>query len=62
MERFFSEETELLVRIVSTLATGLRVPVTCKIRRLPDDESTIALVLALQGAGCSLITIHGRQP
>lgn len=58
---FLLEETDLLVRIVSTLSAGLRVPVTCKIRRLPCDERTIALVLALQGAGCSLITIHGRQ-
>lgn len=58
---FLLEETDLLVRIVSTLAAGLRVPVTCKIRRLRDDERTLALVVALQEAGCSLITIHGRE-
>lgn len=40
---------------VSTLRRGLNVPVTCKIRILPDDEETIALALALQDAGCSVI-------
>jgi tRNA-dihydrouridine synthase 1 len=57
---FLLEETSLVVSIVSTLARGLRVPVTCKIRRLPEDDRTLALVLALQAAGCALITVHGR--
>jgi tRNA-dihydrouridine synthase len=57
---FLLEEPSLVVSIVSTLVQGLRVPVTCKIRRLPEDDKTLELVLALQAAGCSLITIHGR--
>jgi tRNA-dihydrouridine synthase 1 len=58
---FLLEETDLLVRIVSKLAQNLTVPVTCKIRILDTYEKTFQLVLALQTAGCSLITIHGRE-
>lgn len=54
-------KTALLVRIVSTLHAGLTVPVTCKIRVLGSFEATLRLVLALQGAGCAVLTIHGRQ-
>jgi tRNA-dihydrouridine synthase len=60
---FLLEETELLVRIVSTLARGpnaIACPVTCKIRLLPSIEDTLALCHALVGAGCSLLTVHGR--
>ncbi len=60
---FLLEETALLVRIVSTLARGphaLSCPVTCKIRLLPSMEDTMALCRALVGAGCALLTVHGR--
>jgi tRNA-dihydrouridine synthase len=54
-------KTALLVSLVSTLAAGLTVPVTCKIRLLPTPAATLALVLALQDAGAAVIAIHGRQ-
>lgn len=57
---FLLEEVELLVSIVSTLAKGLRVPVTCKIRLRSSMEATMELCHALVGAGCSLLTVHGR--
>jgi tRNA-dihydrouridine synthase 1 len=57
---FLLEETDLLVRMVSALHTGLKVPVTCKVRVLPTWEATLNLVKALEGAGCSLLTVHGR--
>ena len=57
---FLLEETDLLVNIVSTLHKGLKVPVTCKIRVLPTVERTIALAKALEAAGASLLTVHGR--
>lgn len=60
---FLLEHTELLVRIVSTLARGpnrVSCPVTCKIRVLPTMQETMALCRALVGAGCSLLTVHGR--
>jgi len=57
---FLLEETDLLVNIVSTLHKGLKVPVTCKIRVLPTLEKTLALAKALEAAGASLLTVHGR--
>jgi tRNA-dihydrouridine synthase 1 len=67
---FLLEDTPGLLAVVSTLARGLKVPVTCKIRLLPraDDPSgmapdvprTLALVEQLQAAGAALVTIHGR--
>lgn len=60
---FLLEETALLARIVTTLARGpnaVPCPVTCKIRVLPTMEATLALCRALVGAGCSLLTVHGR--
>jgi tRNA-dihydrouridine synthase 1 len=57
---FLLEETALLVGIVSALHAALRVPVTCKIRVLPTLAATVALCRALEAAGCSLLTVHGR--
>ena len=57
---FLLEETELITSIVRTLHEGLDIPVTCKIRCLPTLEATIALALALQDAGCQMLTVHGR--
>lgn len=69
---FLLEETELLYEIVSTLHAKLKVPVTCKIRLLTNNDpatkeqnpydldATIRLVDALISAGCQLLTVHGR--
>lgn len=59
---FLLEETELVERIVATLAATISVPVTCKIRLLDarDPAPTVALCRRLVAAGASLITIHGR--
>ena len=57
---YLLEETELIARIVSTLATGLVVPVTAKIRLLGTWDATLRLVLTLQSAGASMVTVHGR--
>ena len=54
-------KTALLVSIVRALAGVPERPVTCKIRLLPTAEATLALVLALQAAGCAVLTVHGRQ-
>jgi tRNA-dihydrouridine synthase 1 len=47
--------------VISTLAKGLRIPVTCKVRVFADYNKTLQYVTGLQNAGASLITIHGRQ-
>jgi tRNA-dihydrouridine synthase 1 len=57
---FLLEKTDLLVRMVSTLHHGLKVPVTCKIRLLPKMEDTLHLARSLEAAGCALLCVHGR--
>eukprot|EP00945_MAST-04E_sp_MAST-4E-sp1_P000010 g10.t1 len=57
---FLLGETDLLCKIVSTLHNNLKIPVTCKIRLLPRLEDTLKLVLALEAAGCHMLTVHGR--
>ena len=54
------EDRPLLLRIVSTLARNLRVPLFCKIRLLDDIHSTIDYARQLQDAGCSLLAVHAR--
>ena len=53
-------ETDLLCKIVAKLHQNLSIPVTCKIRLLPKLSDTLELCLALEKAGCSLLTVHGR--
>lgn len=42
------------------LAKGLNIPVTCKIRILPNEKDTMRLVQAIEKAGCAILTVHGR--
>eukprot|EP00927_Polykrikos_kofoidii_P060528 TRINITY_DN55488_c0_g1_i1.p1 TRINITY_DN55488_c0_g1~~TRINITY_DN55488_c0_g1_i1.p1 ORF type:complete len:484 (-),score=63.75 TRINITY_DN55488_c0_g1_i1:47-1465(-) len=58
---YLLEEEDLVVDIVQTLSTRLRVPVTCKIRLFRGDlPRTLRLCCRLEGAGCALLTVHGR--
>jgi tRNA-dihydrouridine synthase 1 len=47
--------------MVKLLAKELKIPVTCKIRILPDDRDTLKLCKDLEEAGCSLLCVHGRM-
>ncbi len=59
---YLLEEQDLCVNIVRTLARGLDIPVTVKIRLLLDDrEGTIAYAQKLAAAGASALTVHGRN-
>ena len=50
-----------VLRIVSTLALNLAVPVFCKIRLLDGgEEETVAFARQLEAAGCALLAVHGR--
>jgi len=48
--------------IISTLRRNMNVPVSCKIRLLKDDKSTVDFVTALVKAGANAVAIHGREP
>ncbi len=47
--------------IISTLRRNVNVPVSCKIRLLKDDRSTLDFVTALVKAGACAVAIHGRE-
>jgi tRNA-dihydrouridine synthase len=57
---FLMEELDLLTAMVSALAKGLKIPVTCKTRIYHDFERSVRLCETLVAAGASLLTIHGR--
>jgi len=57
---FLMEELELLHTMVSTLANGLNIPVTCKTRVYEDYDRSLKLCETLVNAGASMLTIHGR--
>uniref|UniRef100_A0A2P2I822 tRNA-dihydrouridine(20) synthase (NAD(P)+)-like n=1 Tax=Hirondellea gigas TaxID=1518452 RepID=A0A2P2I822_9CRUS len=47
--------------ILSTLVNGLQVPVTCKIRILPDLADTLTLCRIIERSGVAAIAVHGRK-
>ena len=51
----------LVLSIVRTLASGLSIPVFCKIRLLQTTKQTIELCTSLRDAGAALIAIHARH-
>lgn len=57
---YLLEKKDLIVSMVRKLKAELAVPVTCKIRLLPTEAQTLDLALAIQEAGASLLTVHGR--
>ena len=57
---FLLEKKDIIVAMVRKLKAELKVPVTCKIRCLPDEQRTIELAKAIEEAGASLLTVHGR--
>jgi tRNA-dihydrouridine synthase len=54
------EKTELIVSMVKMLKENLKIPVTCKIRCLPNESDTLHLAREIEKAGASLLTVHGR--
>ena len=57
---FLLEKTDLIRSLVTTLAKNLKVPVTCKIRCLPNEEDTLKLAKMIEESGCALLVVHGR--
>ncbi|XP_033355040.1 tRNA-dihydrouridine(20) synthase [NAD(P)+]-like isoform X1 [Bombus vosnesenskii] len=54
------KEPEIATNILKTLVDNLSIPVTCKIRVLPDLDKTLELCELLQSTGISAIAVHGR--
>merc|ERR1719420_2733358 len=46
--------------ILSHLVANLSIPVTAKIRLLPDEEKTMELVKIIQDTGVAALAIHAR--
>ena len=46
-----------MVLTVSKLRQNLSVPITCKIRILPDEAATLHLARSIQDAGCSVSSL-----
>ncbi|XP_043252692.1 tRNA-dihydrouridine(20) synthase [NAD(P)+]-like [Colletes gigas] len=51
---------EVATNILKTLVDNLSIPVTCKIRVLPDLDKTLELCELLASTGISAIAVHGR--
>lgn len=48
------------VKVLTGLVNGLRCPVTCKVRVLPDINDTVAVCQRLEKTGIAAIGVHGR--
>ncbi|XP_053660633.1 tRNA-dihydrouridine(20) synthase [NAD(P)+]-like [Anopheles marshallii] len=46
--------------ILEALVESVSIPVTCKIRVMPDPDDTVQLAKELQSTGISAIGVHGR--
>ncbi|CAM9789343.1 unnamed protein product [Chrysoparadoxa australica] len=57
---FLLPDRKLCTELVGALADNLDCPVTAKVRVLPKEQDTMDLLLSLEAAGASLITVHGR--
>jgi len=53
-------QPQKIKQILTTLVRGLSVPVTCKIRILPDLEDTLTLCRMIERCGVAALTVHGR--
>lgn len=58
---FLLEQPERVAALVRGLVAAVEVPVTCKIRILPEVADTVALALMLQEAGAAAVAVHGRR-
>ena len=57
---FLLDEPDVMVSLVKTLADGLSIPVTAKLRLLPSRPASLELCKRLEDAGASVLTVHGR--
>nr|XP_009858018.1 tRNA-dihydrouridine(20) synthase [NAD(P)+]-like [Ciona intestinalis] len=53
-------QPENVKEILTTLVNGLSIPVTCKIRILPEIDKTLELVRIIESTGVAALAVHGR--
>jgi tRNA-dihydrouridine synthase 2 len=53
-------QPEKAQEILRTLVQGVKIPVTCKIRILPDLQSTVEMCKKLASCGIAAVAVHGR--
>jgi tRNA-dihydrouridine synthase 2 len=54
------KQPERIRDIVTTLVRNLPIPVTCKIRVMPDQKDTLEIVKIIENAGASALAVHVR--
>ncbi|KAK0423727.1 hypothetical protein QR680_008299 [Steinernema hermaphroditum] len=57
---YLQEDRELIRSMVEAVYKHCRLPLSVKIRRLDTMEETIEYAKMIEGAGASLLTLHGR--
>ena len=58
---FLLTEPVLVRRLVTRLVAEVAVPVTAKMRILPDVEATVEFAKMLEEAGVAAVAVHGRR-
>ena len=53
-------QPEKVKQILTKLVASVKIPVTAKIRLLPDMEETLKLVDIIQETGVAALAVHGR--
>ncbi|XP_074645438.1 tRNA-dihydrouridine(20) synthase [NAD(P)+]-like [Tubulanus polymorphus] len=53
-------QPEKVREILSELVKNIRIPITCKIRVLPDLDDTLKLVKLIESTGVTALGVHGR--
>ena len=57
---YLLHEKELVASLLTSMVQSVDVPVTAKIRRLQTDAETLEVAHAIEQAGVSMLTVHGR--
>ncbi|CEL59113.1 tRNA-dihydrouridine synthase 1 [Rhizoctonia solani AG-1 IB] len=57
---FLQDDWDLVYKLINTLHTNLKVPVTAKFRIFPDVNKTVEYAKMMERAGAQIVTCHGR--
>lgn len=54
------EKPDVIEALLTTCVENLSIPITCKMRVLPELDDTLRLVRLIESCGVSAIAVHGR--